>query len=287
MRAGRRRAPRSGMIGNKYTVDWSAYSQRGLGRARRDRRAARRGCATLGAAHHQRPGRLHAASARGADRWPTARKMLAGELPLDWGCAETLAYAALLEDGFAVRLTGQDSGRGTFFHRHAVLHDQNTGACYMPLQHISRAAAARSRSSTRCCPRRRCSASSTAIRPPTRTALGDLGSASSATSSTARRCIIDQFISSGRSQVGPPVRPDAVPAARLRRAGAGAFLGAPRALPAAVRREQHAGVRAVDAGADVPHAAPADAARASQAADRHDAEEPAAPRAVGVGARAI
>jgi 2-oxoglutarate dehydrogenase E1 component len=63
-------------------------------------------------------------------------KMLAGELPLDWGCAETLAYAALLEDGFSVRLCGQDSGRGTFFHRHAVLHDQATDATYVPLQHI-------------------------------------------------------------------------------------------------------------------------------------------------------
>ncbi len=67
----------------------------------------------------------------------------------------------------------------------------------------------------------------------------------------------------GRGEVGPPVRAHAVPAARLRRAGAGAFVRAPRALPAALRREQHAGVRAFDAGADVPHAAPADAARAS------------------------
>jgi 2-oxoglutarate dehydrogenase E1 component len=64
-------------------------------------------------------------------------KMIAGELPLDWGCAESLAYASLLEDGYAVRISGQDSGRGTFFHRHAVLHDQNTGAAHVPLKHIA------------------------------------------------------------------------------------------------------------------------------------------------------
>ena len=64
------------------------------------------------------------------------RKMVQGEQALDWGCAETLAYASLVEDGFPIRLTGQDSGRGTFFHRHAVLHDQNTGRRFIPLQHI-------------------------------------------------------------------------------------------------------------------------------------------------------
>ena len=66
----------------------------------------------------------------------------------------------------------------------------------------------------------------------------------------------------GRSQVGPPVRTRAVPAARLRRPGPGAFLRAPRALPAALRREQHAGVRAFDARADVSHDPPADPALA-------------------------
>ena len=65
------------------------------------------------------------------------RKMAAGEQPMDWGFAETLAYASLVEDGYPVRLSGQDSGRGTFFHRHAILHDQQTGHSYTPLQHLS------------------------------------------------------------------------------------------------------------------------------------------------------
>jgi 2-oxoglutarate dehydrogenase E1 component len=63
--------------------------------------------------------------------------MLAGEVPLDWGCAETLAYASLLDEGFPIRLTGQDSGRGTFFHRHAVLHEQGDGRRHVPLEHIN------------------------------------------------------------------------------------------------------------------------------------------------------
>ena len=69
-------------------------------------------------------------------------EMLEGKQPLDWGMAENLAYATLVSEGFRVRLTGQDSGRGTFSHRHAVWHDQNTpdvpeGETYIPLEHIS------------------------------------------------------------------------------------------------------------------------------------------------------
>ncbi|HET6656026.1 MAG TPA: 2-oxoglutarate dehydrogenase E1 component [Gammaproteobacteria bacterium] len=65
------------------------------------------------------------------------RKMAAGEMPLDWGFAETLAYASLLTDGYPVRLTGQDTRRGTFFHRHAMVHNQDNGAMWMPLAHLA------------------------------------------------------------------------------------------------------------------------------------------------------
>ncbi len=64
------------------------------------------------------------------------RKMAAGAMPLDWGFAENLAYASLLADGYGVRLSGQDSGRGTFFHRHAVVYNQKDGAAYVPLRNL-------------------------------------------------------------------------------------------------------------------------------------------------------
>ncbi|AFZ82616.1 2-oxoglutarate dehydrogenase E1 component [Candidatus Kinetoplastidibacterium crithidiae] len=69
------------------------------------------------------------------------RKMSHGEINLDYGMAEHLAFATLLNSGYAIRITGQDSGRGTFTHRHAVLHDQNRekwdDGVYVPLKNIS------------------------------------------------------------------------------------------------------------------------------------------------------
>src|SRR5690606_5592895 len=69
------------------------------------------------------------------------KAMAQGKMPLDWGMAESLAYASLLHEGYSVRISGQDSGRGTFFHRHAVLHDQNRerwdSGTFVPLQHIN------------------------------------------------------------------------------------------------------------------------------------------------------
>ncbi|RUO25921.1 2-oxoglutarate dehydrogenase E1 component [Aliidiomarina minuta] len=65
------------------------------------------------------------------------RKMAEGERKMDWGMAETLAYASLVKHGHRIRMVGQDSGRGTFFHRHAVLHNQKDAETYLPLKHVA------------------------------------------------------------------------------------------------------------------------------------------------------
>ena len=60
-----------------------------------------------------------------------------GKGKVDWGHAETLAFATILQDGNSIRLTGQDAQRGTFSHRHLVLHDEITGDELTPIHHIS------------------------------------------------------------------------------------------------------------------------------------------------------
>jgi 2-oxoglutarate dehydrogenase E1 component len=56
---------------------------------------------------------------------------------IDWGCGEVLAWGSLLLEGLRIRLSGQDTGRGTFSHRHAVLHDHESGDLHVPLQHLA------------------------------------------------------------------------------------------------------------------------------------------------------
>jgi len=124
-----------GMIGNKYTVDWTRFLKADWHEPVRTavdldalRQLGRRIVA------HPASMTLHP---RVVQVLANREKMIAGEMPLDWGCAELLAYAALLRDGSDIRLVGQDTGRGTFFHRHAVLHDQQTGKSHIPLQHVA------------------------------------------------------------------------------------------------------------------------------------------------------
>jgi 2-oxoglutarate dehydrogenase E1 component len=124
-----------GLIGNKYTVDWSRYLQADWHETVRtavDPDTLR----AVGRVLTEVPARI-TLQPRVAQVIANRQKMLAGEMPLDWGCAETLAYATLLKEGFPIRLVGQDTARGTFFHRHAVLHCQASGDCYVPLQHVA------------------------------------------------------------------------------------------------------------------------------------------------------
>lgn len=124
-----------GMVGNQYTVDWSQYNGQdwfldtSTGVPLDKLRSLWDQLEALpeGFSLHSRVQRIL------NDR----KKMAAGGAKIDWGFAETMAYASLLDEDYEVRLVGQDSGRGTFFHRHAVKHDQNTGDSYVPLRHIA------------------------------------------------------------------------------------------------------------------------------------------------------
>jgi 2-oxoglutarate dehydrogenase E1 component len=124
-----------GMIGNKHTVDWSKYHVADFNEPThtgvriellRELSAKLTSFPSTFTLHRQVANIVQA-----------REKMAAEQLPLDWGFAETLAYATLLTEGYEVRIVGQDSGRGTFFHRHAVWHDQSRGETYSPLENLA------------------------------------------------------------------------------------------------------------------------------------------------------
>jgi 2-oxoglutarate dehydrogenase E1 component len=123
-----------GMIGNEYTVDWRPYADAQWDDVV-DTTISPKTVDKLGRAITELPPdmKLHGRVQRIIDE---RVKMAAGEIDMDWGFAETMAYASLIQDGFDCRLVGQDSGRGTFFHRHAVLHNQVNNREYTPLQHL-------------------------------------------------------------------------------------------------------------------------------------------------------
>ena len=124
-----------GMIGNQYTVDWSRYytaspsDTTGAGVPATELKRLAGLINTVPANH-----KLHPRVQRIMDE---RRRMAAGEVGCDWGFAESLAYATLLAANFHVRLIGQDSRRGTFFHRHAALIEQTTGEAFVPLAHVA------------------------------------------------------------------------------------------------------------------------------------------------------
>ncbi|MFT5501175.1 MAG: 2-oxoglutarate dehydrogenase E1 component, partial [Woeseiaceae bacterium] len=124
-----------GMIGDEYTVDWSPYLQVAWDE-QVDTTLSPAKVAELGSIVTEVPSGyvMHGRVQRVlADR----KKMAVGEMPMDWGFAETMAYAGLIDAGFDCRITGQDSGRGTFFHRHAVLHSQANRQEFIPLENVS------------------------------------------------------------------------------------------------------------------------------------------------------
>ena len=123
-----------GMVGNKYTINWSKYSE-GTWDTPADTAVSKQTIQQLWSRIEALPEGF-TLNARLSRVWQDRAKMAAGEMPMDWGFAENMAYAALLTEGFAVRLSGQDSRRGTFFHRHAALFDAKTGEPFSPLGNL-------------------------------------------------------------------------------------------------------------------------------------------------------
>ena len=191
--------------------------------------------------------------------------MAAGELPMDWGFAETMAYAALINEGFAVRLSGQDTRRGTFFHRHAIGARRQDRRAHHAAARTSTPKRTASSSTTRCSSEEGVLGFEYGYSTTDPDALV-IWEAQFGDFANGAQVVIDQFIAAGMAKWG-------------RLCGLALFLPhgyegqGPEHSSARLERylqmcarEQHAGVRAVDAGADVPHDPPADEAQLSPAA---------------------
>ncbi|MDK4683965.1 2-oxoglutarate dehydrogenase E1 component [Kingella negevensis] len=123
----------------KYSVDWSKYQGQNW-REKVESGLSATDIKRLADKFTLQPENfgLHSTAKRVLEQ---RKAMAAGEQPIDWGMAETLAYASMVTNGTPVRISGEDSGRGTFSHRHAVLHDterkEHFGGIYVPLQHMA------------------------------------------------------------------------------------------------------------------------------------------------------
>ena len=229
-----------------------------------------------------RAGRLHRPpEARAPARAPPRGARQGG---IDWGHAESLAFASLLIDGVPIRLTGQDTERGTFSHRHLVLHDAHDAA----------SARRRSRTSTR-----RTASFEVYNSPLSEFACVGFEYGYSAAAPEAlvlweaqfgdfgngAQTIIDQFIVERPRQVEADLAPDAAAPARVRGQRPGALERAARALPAARRPGEHPHRELHDRRAVLPPAAAPGARPERAPARRDDAEGPAAAEGRGVAAR--
>ena len=188
---------------------------------------------------------------------------------IDWGHAESLAFASLLVEGIPIRLTGQDTERGTFSHRHLVLHDAETGAQHAPIS---------------TCPTQRV-LRGLQLALSEYAALGfEYGYSVTAPEAlvlweaqfgdfiNGAQIIVDQFLVRRHRKWRQDLPADASPAARLRGERAGALERAPRTLPPARRAGEHPDRQRDDLRAVLPPSPPA-GARPERAAARRDAAE--------------
>ena len=189
---------------------------------------------------------------------------------IDWGHAEALAYSSLLVEGIPIRLTGQDTERGTFGHRHLVLHDAHTGERYAPIQHLPEATASfevhNSPLSEYACVGFEYGY---AVAAPEALVLWE---AQFGDFVNGAQIMLDQFVDRRPLEVARDLTADAAPPARLRGQRPRALERPPRALPPVDRAGQHPRRQPVHVGAVLPPAPPPGARAGRAAARRDDAE---------------
>ena len=134
--AGQAYVAQQGRLARRPLGRLQGVAGRGRRRPPRRHRRRRRPAEADRRAHHRRRRRASRSTRRSSASSTTAAHAIDSGEGIDWATAEALAFGSLLDEGFPVRLSGQDSERGTFSQRHSVLIDQQTEARYIPLNHI-------------------------------------------------------------------------------------------------------------------------------------------------------